>query len=186
MPVTWEKQIGPCCGLAALRMVGRYAKSWEDADDVLLTCAIDQGFTKDGEMFDIDHMAQLANIVIGLDCKVKNFEKIVQEAHLSGLDQFRKQRKLIILPYDKDVGAGYPDIRGGLSAHYCIISGMAKHAASNRTVYFARHGASSRLIAAEPAKWIESNSQLIKRDVARFKDDSDAINLALRCLEVTL
>jgi len=183
--VSWERQIGPCCGLAALRMTGRYFQpTWEDETDQLMKTAIDQGFSKDGEIFDINHLALLGERVTGLKHQVRRFTDLVNSPNevLSSPESFSKQNCLVILPYDKGSGSGYPELRSGLFAHYGIIVGVAQ--SDERIVYFVRHGASSKLIGATKEDWIASNAQLVKRDTVRYKDETEAIDLAHQCVVV--
>jgi hypothetical protein len=187
-PITWERQIGPCCGLAAVRMVGRYLKpAWEDESDLLMKRAIEKGFSKDGEIFDIHNLAGLCEDVVGVKCVVRHFEEVTSGTEFcSSVDAFAESENLVILPYDKGSGSGYPELKHGLFAHYCILVGVAENFKTGAVLYLARHGASSKLIAAPREAWIASNSQLLKRDVVRYKDDTDAINLAERCIVVSL
>jgi hypothetical protein len=74
--VPWEQQIGPSCGIAAIRMVQGYYSKYDKQHHAtnkeqdsssspppypsLLKHAIDKGWTVDGELFDVNHLYELA------------------------------------------------------------------------------------------------------------------------------
>jgi len=183
----WEKQIGPCCGLAAIRMTAKFANSWEDVDDILLQTAINRKFSKDGELFDINHLSELCSSIADLNCEVRDFASLTKERDglLFSLTNFCSTDSVVIIPYDKDSGSGYPQLKRGLRAHYGVIVGVAENASTREVVYFVRHSASSKLIGAKREDWIASNAQLVQRDTERYKDETDFINLACKCVVVT-
>ena len=180
--VAWERQIGPSCGLAALRMALRSFGADEDRLDGLLTTARSMGASSDGEMFDITHLADVARKATASTIAVPGRLDIsVEPVTAALLESFDLATTLVVFPYDKGSGPGRPELRRGLSAHYCVLIARAQLLKERALV--AVHGASSRLISATTSEWIASNAQLLERDTQRYKDEADVgINLAGLCL----
>jgi len=152
--VPWERQVGPSCGLAALRMVAASAavRANTDALDVLLARAKAMGAsTADGEMFDIGDLASLASGALGLRCRVVDFVAAPVSATC-----------VVVLPYDKGPGAGRPELRRGRSAHYGVVVASAEVEGAGLCLVV-QHGASRCVVADTAARWAASNAQLVER-----------------------
>ena len=152
LAVPWERQVGPSCGLAALRMVASSSlvRANLDAMDGLLDSARELGASTDGEMFDISDLATLASTTLGLKCSVVPF-----------VPEPVDPTKLVVITYDKGPGAGRPELRGGRSAHYGVI--VASALLGSDLVLVVQNGASRRVVADTANKWTASNAQLLQR-----------------------
>jgi hypothetical protein len=129
--VPWQSQIGPSCGLAALRMVRDYLHEssllknnpQQPANNnmpSLLTAARTLGYSDDGEIFNANHLLDLAETVCGLN---------VNMCHLSSLTAIDISSTLSkggvwIVPYDSNARTRLPTTLDGNSAHYGIIVGL--------------------------------------------------------------
>lgn len=217
----WERQCGPCCGIAALRMARSRARvgaegnlvsggagsalllkllasagaslelqvdghAQEPGDASLLQAAISRGYSSDGEIFDIHHLAQLAADICGLTAGVVvdatastagedddgNADSIALDGGpLYGTGalwhevtvEWLKAGGLIIAPYDNDELHYGPALRGGHRAHYALLVGLAQ--TSGKVFLLAVHGLSRRPLVMSPAELYASNTQL--RDMKR-------------------
>mmetsp|Transcript_624 Transcript_624/g.1057 ORF Transcript_624/g.1057 Transcript_624/m.1057 type:complete len:402 (+) Transcript_624:4696-5901(+) len=173
--VPLQRQIGPSCGLAAIRMVCEYFK--RPLEGSLLDVAIERGFTTDGEMFDIDRLCTLLTITSDLAAKVcaTSTSTILRTLH---------EGKLIIFPYDRGLGDSAPSVREGHGAHYCVIVGYAvkkntrpfslvsvhSEPQHQQDIFLiAQHGMGKSYIFAPIEQWIASNKQLKDTGLIRQK-----------------
>ncbi|TPX42580.1 hypothetical protein SeMB42_g04674 [Synchytrium endobioticum] len=122
--ITPEKQIGPTCGLVALRMAGTYLRTPlppPTITDLLQTAQANQ-WSFLGEMFSAAHVARLAEMAFGLNADVVDWDEDgaagaqVLDVLLDG--------GLVLLAYDPDFNHE-PVLKGGASAHWCLINGCA-------------------------------------------------------------
>lgn len=134
-------QVGPSCGLAALRMARAHAdgkgrgrahvaaRSCDiPAAPSLLAAAQRRGFSIDGELFDVRHLCTLARVECGLDAEV------IAWPHASALLATLDAGHLLVAPYDRgDTHNGIPVCRGGARAHYALIVGCARRVSSSGT-----------------------------------------------------
>lgn len=257
-PATWERQVGPCCGLAALRMarsalraphapplasaatasaprdvdlvdarqappppplpsppsppsVGpsfeRVAPSGSsieltlpadpdvDANASVLQAAIERGFSSDGEVFDIHHLATLAAEVCGLQATVLlldedadadatkaepdrpatsagDVNRAAGEVLGRSLTHWIAGGGVAVVPYDKDDAHHRPVLKGGHSAHYALVCGlatrdsggdsiMAAHGDAGDVLLVCIHGLSRRPLVLTPSELAASNKQLL-------------------------
>ncbi|GMI30482.1 hypothetical protein TeGR_g5154 [Tetraparma gracilis] len=115
----WEPQLGPMCGLAALYIaLGMVA----DTPEInLLQLAQSLNFTKDGEMFCAEDMAQLCG-------------RSGLRAELRSLDELRRDPNLLPAAIDAsgcwlvafDLVGNRVGERGGASAHWGLVTGYAE------------------------------------------------------------
>lgn len=171
----WTQQVGPSCGLQAVRMVSRAAlardmtvveesfteplqqlvspigptdNSKKDRENSrypalmlppphfeLLPWAIEQGYSSQGEIFDIHHLALVLKKQIsvdlgsrhsgtGIDVKVQKFADLGREGVVRLLTS-TTTAGFIILPYDRNrKHLSAPCCAGGLSAHYAVMCGV--------------------------------------------------------------
>jgi len=134
--VPWQRQIGPSCGLAALRMVrdffvgnsggdraggvaGADSRSGVHKQPSLLQAARDAGCSTDGEVFDAAALQKLAETVCGLRCEMRSFAATTPTDIVSVLSN----GGCFIVPYDAHPGTRLPSHNGGRSAHYGVIIG---------------------------------------------------------------
>eukprot|EP01113_Clastostelium_recurvatum_P000760 TRINITY_DN10339_c0_g1_i1.p1 TRINITY_DN10339_c0_g1~~TRINITY_DN10339_c0_g1_i1.p1 ORF type:complete len:264 (+),score=30.98 TRINITY_DN10339_c0_g1_i1:84-875(+) len=116
-------QSGTNCGLVAIRMVADYLRrhhvpSGIGGDLCPLSTAKSLGYTLQGEMFNSEHLAHVAQLCYGIRTKVvDNFsaDDIVRHV-MAGLP--------VAVPYDVDPTYG-PGLLGGRRAHWCVIIGVA-------------------------------------------------------------
>mmetsp|Transcript_17112 Transcript_17112/g.33513 ORF Transcript_17112/g.33513 Transcript_17112/m.33513 type:complete len:428 (-) Transcript_17112:64-1347(-) len=163
------RQIGPSCGLAALRMARHFLCGEPVAPGApsLLQEAIRRGFSHDGELYDIEDLALLARDVSGLNAKVV-------KASVEGLKSI-SPTQLVIIPYDRGGGSA-PAFLGGKAAHYGLVVGNAtfKNIRDDTSVSrvlslekdascdacIVQHGMSRRLVTALTQDWLASNADL--------------------------
>ena len=139
--VPWQKQIGPSCGLAALRMVRDYFVDAHSRDDdiggasgqahaastatahkqpSLLQAARDAGCSTDGEVFDAAALRKLAETVCGLRCEMRSLAATTPD----DLVQVLSSGGCFIVPYDSHPGTRLPSLNEGRNAHYGVIMGV--------------------------------------------------------------
>ncbi|KAL7562304.1 hypothetical protein ACA910_014521 [Epithemia clementina (nom. ined.)] len=142
--VPWQAQIGPSCGLAALRMVREYflrkrnptqTNSDTGGDHAqqfpsLLKEARDRTFTEDGEVFNIHHLQTLAEDVCGMKCELW-FTQTLTVREVSRV--LIQEEGLFILAYDSNPRTRLPAQLLGHGAHYGIIVGILVAASTKNT-----------------------------------------------------
>jgi N-acetylglutamate synthase-like GNAT family acetyltransferase len=128
--IPWQQQIGPSCGLAALRMLrDHYNKNHSTSVDdnngmnrkpSLLEEAQSQGYSIDGEIFNVNHMIKLAAYCGLVNTNVQSL------GTMSYMDVWNtlKVGGTLILPYDSQPFTKKPCLTEGMNAHYGIIVGM--------------------------------------------------------------
>ena len=131
--IPWQQQIGPSCGLAALRMLREYyvanlvasSSSSVDHDNAhpmssLLNEAQTNGYTTDGEIFNIHHMIPLAEYCGLINTRLQSFRTTsavdICDILLNG--------GTLIVPYDSQPFTKKPCWAEGKNAHYGIIVGV--------------------------------------------------------------
>ncbi len=156
-------QIGPSCGLCALLMVfARNDIHTEYSDDgdrfeseavtssfqnfgglpvnLLLQTARKEGYTSQGEMFDINHLLELAKKVLPEKRRSLSMNVNIQKAKALHVLSWIAMGGAIIIPYDSSPGNCEPCIRKGKRAHYAVLIGFVfpsryskqiKHVAKN-------------------------------------------------------
>lgn len=119
--IPWQQQIGPSCGLAALRMLREHYITNDESMNLpsLLTEAQTKGYSFDGEVFNVDNMMKLANYC-GLNSCLKSF----QTMSIVDIWNILKAGGTLILPYDSQPFTRNPCMTGGKNAHYGIVVGM--------------------------------------------------------------
>ncbi|GKZ01284.1 hypothetical protein MPSEU_001079400 [Mayamaea pseudoterrestris] len=124
--VPWTQQVGPSCGLAALRMVHGAAQpttavaTTDDSLPSLLEYAIQQHYSDDGELFDAMHLLRLGQDVCNLSCRTESLRATPARKILSHL----MQRRLLVFAYDSQPATRQPCCNDGKSAHYGVMVGM--------------------------------------------------------------
>lgn len=146
----WERQVGPSCGLGALRAAADALGATAVDDIDLLARARARGLTRHGEFFDAAGLAFLANDV-GLEAT------LLDDADWPDiLRRSLRDRHLPIFAYDRrDDATHAPVCRGGLGAHYALALGLTAN--DNLLVL---HGLSCRPLLAPLAHFVRSNRQL--------------------------
>jgi hypothetical protein len=139
LSLPWQSQIGPSCGLAALRMTREYFfllhhhqqskplvdDKRENSDEPaqlpsLLGEAQERGYTNDGEVFNANHLMDIAETVCGLDCEMWSTKDLQPQQVWNVL----RDGGVLLLPYDSGRRTRLPALLGGKSAHYGIIVGL--------------------------------------------------------------
>ena len=118
-------QDGPMCGLVALSMASQLLHESQTIaanchPDTLLDFAKESGFSKQGEMFSVEYMLQVAKH--HMDCCGRS-------THIHSLDPNMVmlsilQREAMLVPYDADKNHS-PCLAKGHKAHWCILVGFA-------------------------------------------------------------
>ena len=192
--VPWQAQIGPSCGLAALRMVREYLMVSEKGDDheklpSLLQEAQERGFTQDGEIFNANDLKEMAETVCGMDSDLLSVASLTP----TQINQVLVNGGAFILPYDSNARTRLPAKLSGQSAHYGIIVGIAVeidgseedqmsgnlHTMSPeqeklldgdtmKVSLMLQHGLCSKLSISSWDSFVESNAQLIGFDESKF------------------
>ena len=132
LSLPWQGQIGPSCGLAALRMVREYYFSQVEVSKVgiesdgqaqlpsLLSEAQERGYTQDGEVFNVNNLMDIADSVCGLDCQMWSTRDL-QHAQVWNV---LRTGGVFVLPYDSNARTRRPAVLAGKGAHYGIIVGV--------------------------------------------------------------
>jgi GNAT superfamily N-acetyltransferase len=160
---TWCCQIGPSCGIAALRMaaallLGEIAcRDEQPKFHGLLPRAMDMGLTDDGEFYDICGLCELGNSyfhpyrcnldvesmrqevvelvtsTLGLNCQ--SSEEIGQCCTSNSETIFIKEfDRAIVFPYDRDSAGDLPGLYRGRRAHYGVVVGYTTQRTSESSV----------------------------------------------------
>lgn len=146
--VPWQMQIGPTCGLTAVRMIRDFycaadPEHEEEAQNKhsLLAEARNRGFTDDGEMFDADQLRDLMKdqlLMVTTDSSSLNdtatssrsmgsFEvETIETSSLTSeeIDYTIRNGGLWILPYDSNPRTKLPGKFRGIHAHWGVIVGV--------------------------------------------------------------
>jgi N-acetylglutamate synthase-like GNAT family acetyltransferase len=192
--IPWQQQIGPSCGLTALRMIcDHYLGSSQGINSKLpsLLCeAQSKGYSLDGEIFDVQNMIQLANFC-GLKSNLLSFHSVSAADIFCGL----KSGGSFIVPYDSQPYTKKPFKNEGKSAHYGLIVGLmigrqgTKEETENASVtpslvelmhtdningagqilLLVQHGLSPQLAIAPITDFVSSNEQLRTVDLTKCK-----------------
>jgi predicted GNAT family acetyltransferase len=203
VPLTWEyflvplplhPQVGPSCGLAAIRMVRDHYNipvATDDGDSTsLLQLAQRGGMTVDGELFDADDLAHLATA----GCQMGN----VRVQSFPSMDEITsilvERNGLLILPYDSHPGTRLPFVNSGRSAHWGVVVGMLFGSSTQgsidqldgqptlaplsgsgfdlsavaESILLVQHGLSRKLAIAPYEQFRSSNAQLTSVDSRKF------------------
>jgi hypothetical protein len=180
--VPWQAQVGPSCGLAALRMVRDFFRPHGQMPS-LLSEAREKGYSQDGEIFDANHLQLLAENICGLKCEMASFASLTPSRVLSTLSN----GGVLIIPYDSNSRTKLPSKLEGRSSHYGIIVGLLAgfpNAQSVECLYpltteqplsetaaiylLVQHSLSSQLVIASWVDFLDSNQQLATIDTAKF------------------
>lgn len=197
-----QQQVGPSCGLAALRMIRDHYHTAESKQmPSLLVEAQEKGYSEDGEVFDADNIRKLADSVCGLDCEMRQFSNTT----VDDIHTLLAAGSVAILPYDSILGSRLPGLLLGRNAHYGIIVGVVlgftpeaeiscdvspilqSHvdrpvSGACRVLLLVQHGLSHKLSIAPWTSFVDSNQQLDTIDRSNFPA---ARNLNLKdCLVV--
>lgn len=125
----WQQQIGPSCGLAALRMLyehyhgqpsPRGGRENDGGEASLLDYARQRGYTADGEIFDANHLLDTAVSACSLDCSMYSCTQTSNEDILDLLGN----GGTAVLPYDSIPTTNRPGKSCGHHAHWGIIVGV--------------------------------------------------------------
>lgn len=196
--VPWQRQVGPSCGLAALRMLRDHYVTKGSKMPSLLTEAQNKDYSIDGEVFEANNLVRLARYC-GLEAELWSF-KATSPAYVLAL---LKAGGTLILPYDSQASTKQPCQNSGRTAHYGIIIGMLigytsydltpsflnEHGdrevqETDTVLLLVQHSLSPKLVIASWTDFLVSNQQLVTIDEIKYKSH-DAASLNLRdCLIV--
>ena len=134
-----EMQVGPTCGLVALRMAASALLAAASSDiqtsagggeggtaahlprvcevQELLAHAVERGFSAQGEMFSADELAVLAREHCSLHTHM------VHDASAQDICALLEQGRLLLLAYDADKDNS-PCLLGGTRAHWALVRGL--------------------------------------------------------------
>ena len=178
-------QFGPSCGIVAALMAlhfilqsvsttGFYGDCSSKIDDLfhsvpssILPKAIENGYTADGEMFNVHDLRALlclytkelslpVDIAVSATSIFANNDKIMEI-----FDNETEYFPLILMPYDRDQCGNLPGLFQGKKAHWAIIVGYIYVNGDNtRLDLVGYQGMSDNPITAPSASWFASNEQL--------------------------
>lgn len=201
--IQWQQQVGPSCGLAALRMLRDHYTTLTDGQAMpsLLTAAQEKDYSEDGEVFDAANLQDLAESECGLYSDMRLFSQVSMDNVLSALTE----GSVWVLPYDSSPGTKLPGLLSGMNAHYGIIVGMllafesdSKDVASDeadvsvdelephdnrpaseacQVLLLVQHSLSRKLAIAPWSSFLASNQQLVSIDRNKFRAATN-LNLA--------
>jgi predicted GNAT family acetyltransferase len=135
LSLPWQAQVGPSCGLAALRMIHEYylfdrssnsnASNHDAIDEQiqrpsLLGEAQERGYTQDGEVFNANHLLSLARDACGLKGEMCSPQTLQPQQ----IGQTLWDGGVFVLPYDSNPRTRLPALLSGKNAHYGIIVGI--------------------------------------------------------------
>lgn len=128
VPVPWQQQVGPSCGLAALRMLYEHYHFCPGhnhaADSIpcpsLLKHTQERGYTNDGEVFDANNLLETAQSACQLSCEMRS----CRGTSVLDMLELLLQGGTAILPYDSTPITRKPGKMSGHNAHYGIIVGL--------------------------------------------------------------
>ncbi|VDM98381.1 unnamed protein product [Thelazia callipaeda] len=164
--------------------------------DEILKIAKQKGYTKYGEMFSADWLADIViSLCPTLDVEVQNLPSATQMEHLI------QESAYLLIPYDCDKNHE-PSFFAGHSAHWCVVVGffcpvsgmvtttwntMTDHICSKDTLVFCVHGKSRHLAVWNYSQLIASNLNI--REATNRVDDfvipsTDLSTLRNRCLVI--
>ena len=207
LQLPWQAQVGPSCGLVALRMVRDFFRPSEQMPS-LLSEAMDRGYSQDGEMFNINHLKDLAETVCGIKCHIESAADYSPSQAFEALSD----GSVIVFPYDTNHRDKLPCSNGGHSAHYGILVGLLASFAADNTgdesetvepkpffspddaraevldhidsahqVYMlVQHSLSRKLSIAKWSEFISSNLQLKTMDGVKFSSSTEESSLDLK------
>lgn len=240
----WCKQIGPTCGIQAIRMIcaafrrlsnaACFAKrsltysfsissecaekeiidlppeSSEESEDLfnVLKWAIDNGYSSQGELFDIDYVRVITERLAG-ECLGENAHRIdvriekLKDIGFSGIVDILTDEEscgFIVLPYDRDSKQqSKPCCHQGKSAHYAVLCGLAIPTSSSRllskhdTLIMGLQSMSLNPVIATYEEWEQSNEQLFRGvspeeylvHTRGWRVPTNGVNIAKKCVVVT-
>ena len=200
--VPWQRQVGPSCGLAALRMVKEYYNQQLPSDaKTLLETAVERSYSADGEIFNINNLERLAVDVLlfkdayVLETTTDDIEIVIKSIIDDG--------KLIVFPYDRNPGTSLPALYNGVYSHYCVFfgygflnTGSQPCIASTESIQepgpmylLSQHSMSNIPLVDLCSKWIASNNNLNPSEKTTNKftiteGQRKVANLAGKCLVI--
>ena len=149
LPVSWQQQTGPSCGISAMNMLcGSLNGSSKPLDTPPTLCsqcvkgkeicegdvegsnalrmAIELGVSSDGELFCAYNFSLVAKKALCLHLKVSEEWSIVQivDELVSGSP--------VVVPYDRSLSDHRPGLFGGGKAHWCLITGFISRVGSSQ------------------------------------------------------
>ena len=204
--IPWQMQIGPTCGLTAIRMIRdfyRASKSSDDNDteqDSLLANAQKRGYTDDGEMFDADQLRDLMKDQLSTESSTKRF--IVKTHETSSLttreiESTIQKGGIWIIPYDSNPRTKLPGNFKGIHAHWGIVVGILYSRSIKETdrddvetldcdeYFMVQHSLSSKWAIAPKKSWFDSNRQLLSVNEDKFSlGKENKLNLNNKLIQV--
>lgn len=166
--VPHQTQVGPTCGIVALHMVLAYYQLPPPRDS-LLQYAIKHRYSEDGELFDIQHLEELA-IVCGLSSS--SAAMVAPFPSLQEMQRHLQQSECVILAYDSQPVTYRPVLNGGKNAHYGIVVGLLRATTDDEILLAIQHGLSSQLTIATYHEFHASNQQLWDVDSSKYANQS--------------
>ncbi len=208
--VPWQMQIGPTCGLTAVRMIRDFYRADESSEqseaqkDSLLVYAQKRGYTDDGEMFDADQLRDLMKDQL----MVTAMEQFIVKTHDTSalttkeIESTIQKGGLWIIPYDSNPRTKLPGRFRGMHAHWGIVVGILYSrniTAADRNdpekldfrngdgdeYFIVQHSLSLKWAIAPKKTWFDSNRQLISVNEDKFSlGKENKLNLNNKLIQV--
>ncbi|KAJ1451017.1 hypothetical protein M885DRAFT_570419 [Pelagophyceae sp. CCMP2097] len=186
----WERQVGPSCGLAALRSAGTALRRMPPAPHLgaprhfeappfvdgrlqwdaralkagdLLSAAVELGCSIDGEVFDIHALVALAQHA--------GHERVFVTADLDDIVAWLQEGGVCIVAYDRAKSDGHrPVCTGGKGAHYLLLLGVETHPGPpEKTRLVGLHGITRTPRVTPSTETASSNAETMRRLVVDFE-----------------
>jgi GNAT superfamily N-acetyltransferase len=181
--IPWQMQIGPSCGLTAIRMIRDFycyntnSGSTTPGPSSLLTDARNRGYTDDGEMFDANHLGDLMKDQLlvastgslslndtttssggSLDAVAVVQTRETSSLTIEEIDSTLRQKGLWILPYDSNQRTKLPGNFQGKHAHWGIVVGILYARTTKPQIAVPVTDASSRIAISTTAEEISDEN----------------------------
>ena len=164
--ICYFEQVGPSCGIAAISSV--FMTLSEDyqnnISESMMSEAIIRGYSNDGEIFDINHLLELAKLNVtnnNYNVRIECTDIINSTIKLKEL--YNNDETIIIIPYDKGNEHHQPCLFGGKYSHYAYIIGYIGQEDDDdddELKLVAMHSLSCKPIVSSLHNFVESNKNL--------------------------
>ena len=135
--------------------------------------AKENGFTRQGELFDIVYLFKLVSMFY-VNSEIIEFDRIELRKGCNEVMRHLKEKRLVLIAYDSDFNFE-PCFKRGTKAHWCLVSGFVcpeeDEPELDKLYVIATHGKSSHRAFWSLKKLVASNLQL--REVGELRSNAD-------------